>query len=168
MYAELYLHETNIPRKTVTSICTCWLDVMYQPRSSVCTRRISLGLMINEDMPLTSSKRLIFGGIIIALWLTGKSFSAVKWELMKLTRRARVSLLSETGMFSMSLWMPSALIIKWLSSLTFAALGQSSSVRPLDGGGGGLGPDFQIIVMLGNGALSTKQNLSNAHEFVVC
>ena len=110
MYAELYLHETNIPRKTVTSICTCWLDGMYQPRSSVCTRRISLGLMINEDMPLTSSRRLIFGGLIIALWLTGKSFAAVKWELMKLTRRARVSLLSETGMFSMSLWMPSALI----------------------------------------------------------
>ena len=55
-----------------------WLDVMYQPRSSVCETRISLGLMINAPMLLASSRRLVFGGPVIALGLTGKSSSAVK------------------------------------------------------------------------------------------
>ena len=31
-----------------------------------------------------------------------------------------------------------------------------------------LGPDFRIVVMLINGAVRRKQNLSNVHEFVVC
>ena len=31
-----------------------------------------------------------------------------------------------------------------------------------------LGPDFRRVVMLRNGAVRTKQNLSTAHEFVVC
>ena len=30
------------------------------------------------------------------------------------------------------------------------------------------GPDFRRVVMLRNGAVRTKQNLSTAHEFVVC
>ena len=30
------------------------------------------------------------------------------------------------------------------------------------------GPDFRRVVMLKNGAVRTKQNLSTAHEFVVC
>ena len=60
------------------SICPCWLDVMYQPRSSVCTTMISHGLMINAGMLLASSRRLIFGGPMIALGLTGKCLSAVK------------------------------------------------------------------------------------------
>ena len=51
---------------------------MYQPRLSVCITRINLGLMINTDMLLASSRRLIFGGHVIALELTGKSFFAVK------------------------------------------------------------------------------------------
>ena len=34
------------------SICCCWLDVLFQPRSSVCATRISLGLMINAGMLL--------------------------------------------------------------------------------------------------------------------
>ena len=33
----------------------CWLDVMYQPRSSVYITRISLGLMINAGMLLASN-----------------------------------------------------------------------------------------------------------------
>ena len=41
-----------------TNICPCWLDVMYQPRST----RISLSLMINAGMLLASSTRLIFSG----------------------------------------------------------------------------------------------------------
>ena len=81
------------------SICCCWSDVLFQPRSSVCGTRISLGLMINTDMLLASSRRLIFGGPVIALWLTLKSLSAVKCELMKPNRRPSVSLVPETGMF---------------------------------------------------------------------
>ena len=40
--------------------------------------RISLGLMINAGMLLVLSRRLIFGGTVIALGLTDKSLSAVK------------------------------------------------------------------------------------------
>ena len=58
--------------------CPFWLDVMYQPRSSVRVTRISLGLMINAGMLLASIRRLIFGGPVITLWLTGKSLSAAK------------------------------------------------------------------------------------------
>ena len=32
----------------------------------------------------------------------------------------------------------------------------------------GQGADFRRVVMLRNGAVPTKQNLSTAHEFVVC
>ena len=55
-----------------------WLDVLYQPRSSVCATMISLGLMMNASVCLAASRRLIFGGQMITLWLTGKSLSAVK------------------------------------------------------------------------------------------
>ena len=53
-----------------------WLD--DQPRSSVRVTRISLYLMINAGMLLASSRRLIFGGTVIAFGLTGKSLFAVK------------------------------------------------------------------------------------------
>ena len=56
-------------------------------------------LMINAVMLLVYSRRLIFGGLVIDLGLTGKCLSAVKWELMKPTQRPSVSLVSETGMF---------------------------------------------------------------------
>ena len=62
--------------------------------------RISLSLMINAGMLLASSRRLIFGGPLIALVLTGKSLSTVKSELIKLSRRSIVSLVTEIGMFS--------------------------------------------------------------------
>ena len=47
----------------------------------------------------TSSRRLIFGGPVIAPGLIGKSLFAVKSELMKHTQRPSVSLVIETGMF---------------------------------------------------------------------
>ena len=72
---------------------------MYQPRSSVCVIRINLGLMINAGMLLASSRRLIFGGPVIALVLTRKSLSAVKSEPMKPTQRPSVSVVIETGLF---------------------------------------------------------------------
>ena len=90
-----------------TSICRCWFDVMFQPRSSMCATRMSLGLMINAGILLASRRRLKFCGSVIALGLTGKSLYAVKWELMKPTRGPSVSLVSETWMF---LRMPSLLI----------------------------------------------------------
>ena len=40
--------------------------------------RISLGLIHNAGMLLASNRKLIFGGPVIALGLTGKSLSAVK------------------------------------------------------------------------------------------
>ena len=51
----------------------------YVPTKVIRERNsISLCLMINAGMLLTSSRRLIFGGPVIALWLTTKSLSAVK------------------------------------------------------------------------------------------
>ena len=73
---------------------------MYQPRSSVYVTRISLGAMIYADVLSTSSRRLIFGGPVIALGLIGKSLFAVKSELMKHTQRQSLNLVSETSMFS--------------------------------------------------------------------
>ena len=72
---------------------------MYQPRSSVYVTRIILGSMIYVDVLSTSSRRLIFGGPVIALGLIGKSLFAVKSELMKHTQRLINSLVSETSMF---------------------------------------------------------------------
>ena len=51
------------------------LNNMIQPRPSVCATMISLGLMINAGMLLASSRRLIFGGPVIVLRLTRKSFN---------------------------------------------------------------------------------------------
>ena len=90
-----------------TSICRYWLVVMYQPRSSVYATKITLGLIINAGMLLASSRRLIFGGPVIAFALTGKSLYAVRWELVQTTRRPSVSLVSETAMF---VWLPSPVI----------------------------------------------------------
>ena len=69
-----------------------------------------LSLLVGRYVPtkyitsslLASSRGLIFRRPVIALWLTGKSLSAVKWELKKPTRRTSVSLMTKTGMF---LWM---------------------------------------------------------------
>ena len=39
------------PVEVLNEHCCCWSDVLFQPRSSVCATRISLGLIINEGMP---------------------------------------------------------------------------------------------------------------------
>ena len=75
------------------------VGVLLQQRSSACATWINSGFMINAGMQLASSCRLIFGGPVIALGLTGKSMSAVKWEIMRPTRRPSVSLFSEPWMF---------------------------------------------------------------------
>ena len=51
----------------------------YVPTKVIRVRtKINLDLMINAGMLLASSKRLIFGGPVIALGLIGKSLSAIK------------------------------------------------------------------------------------------
>ena len=129
IYHHLTFRLLTVLLKLRTSICVCCLDVMYQPRSSVYSTNISHGLMINAGMLLASSRRLVFGRPGIYLWLTGKSLSASKWELMKYTWRLRASLVSETGMF---LWTHSLLsIYKWLSTCKAAVFGSSSSLPRL-------------------------------------
>ena len=68
----------------------CWLCVIYQARSSLCTTKISLGLMINAVVLLTTSRRL-FGGLVIAQssinWvrvcsLSSDSSSEVKHQIL--------------------------------------------------------------------------------------
>ena len=73
---------------------------MYPPRSYLSVTKISLGSMINADMLSTSSRRLIFGGPVIAIRLIVKSLFAIKSELIKHTQRPSISLVSETSMFS--------------------------------------------------------------------
>ena len=57
-----------------------------------------LGLMVTVDLLSTSSMRLIFGGLVIALELTGMSLYITKGELMKFIPRRGVRLASKAGM----------------------------------------------------------------------
>ena len=61
----------------------------------------------NRAFGLKQDAHLQYNRSVIALGLTGKSLSVVKWEPIKPSRRTRVSLVLETGMF---LWIPSPLI----------------------------------------------------------
>ena len=66
------------PVKVLKEHLSQLVDTMYQLyKTFACTTRISLGLMINAGVLLTSSTRLIFGGPVTTLGLTGKSLSAV-------------------------------------------------------------------------------------------
>ena len=68
-WRNIWLADNNV--EVLTNICLCWLNVFFQPRSSVFVTRISHGLMINAGMLLGSSRRIIFVGLVIALGLTG-------------------------------------------------------------------------------------------------
>ena len=63
-----------------TSSCSLWLDIMYRPRSSVCSKDKPWfdKIFINSGVLLTSSKRFIVGGPLISLGLTEKSLTDVK------------------------------------------------------------------------------------------
>ena len=98
IYSMTLVSITTIYSITLVSITTIYSTL------SLCVTRIGLGLMINAGMLLASSRRLIFGGPVISLGLTGKSLFAVKWELMKPTLRPSVSIVTEIGLF---LWMSS-------------------------------------------------------------
>ena len=86
------------------------VEVFNEPLSLVAGRHVPTKVIHvrNKDKPwvddqcrhaFSLKQVLIFGGPVIALWLTGKSLSAVKGEPMKPTRRLSVSLVTETGMF---------------------------------------------------------------------
>ena len=65
----------------------------------MCVTRISLGLMVTAGVHSTSSRRFMFGRLVIALELTGMSLSFTRGGLMKFMPRLGVSLVSEAGMF---------------------------------------------------------------------
>ena len=136
-----------------TSICSCWLDILFQPRSSVRATRISLGFMINEGMFSASNRRIPFGGPVIALGLTGKSLSSVKWELMKPSWRPSVSLVSETGILR---WMPNLLCGPLL--IKSAMFGLRSSLPSLVCEGDGLVCEVHLCT-------SSLQNLAVPQDF---
>ena len=65
----------------------------------VCVTRISLGLMMTAGVHSTSSRGPIFGGLVIALELTGMSLSITRGGPMLYMPRLCVSLVSGAGMF---------------------------------------------------------------------
>ena len=99
----------------------------------MCETRISLGLMINAGVLLASSRRLIFGGPVIAPGLTGKSlscqvrdnetYSEIKRQFSNRNRDVLMNAQSPH---------------KGWSTLKSAVFGSSSSLPPLVGGGGDL------------------------------
>ena len=54
VYPGVTFFLLTILLRFLMSICYCWLDVLFQPRSSVCATRISLGLMFNAGMIFAS------------------------------------------------------------------------------------------------------------------
>ena len=54
--------------------------------------------MVTAGVSSTSSRRLIFGGVVIAHEVTGSSLSITRGGLMKFMPRLIVSLVSEAGM----------------------------------------------------------------------
>ena len=105
---------------------------MYQLRSSVCSTRVSLGLMINADVLFVSSSRLIVGGSVIALGLTGKSFRCqVRDNETYSVAKGQISVRNRDVL--MNTKSPDT----WLSTLKSAVYGSSSSLSPLVSEGGG-------------------------------
>ena len=113
-----------------------WLDVMYQPKSYVCTTRINLGLMLwTACMFCSPSWWLMFDGLVIDLDLIGISVSAARWRIMRSTWRWGVSFAQEAEMFW---WTHCPLARKWWLPPMAAVFGSSSSLHPLVSGGGGM------------------------------
>ena len=63
----------------------------------MCVTRINVGLIMTAGVHSTSSRRLISGGLVIALELTGNEF--VHYQRMADVPRLCVSLVSEAKMF---------------------------------------------------------------------
>ena len=67
--ANLFLWQSSWGSEQ-TSVPTC-RTLGSNQRSSVCATRMSLGLIINAGVLLASCRRIVFGGPVIALRLTG-------------------------------------------------------------------------------------------------
>ena len=63
----------------------------------MCITRINLDLLMTAGLHSTSSRRLISGGLVIALELTGMSLSITRGGPMLYMPRLYVSLVSEAG-----------------------------------------------------------------------
>ena len=79
--------------------------------------------MINAEIRLASSRRLIFGGPVIALGLTGKSLSSANETYSEAKRQFS----NRNCDILMSVQSPH----KWWSTLKSAVFGSSSSMLPL-------------------------------------
>ena len=96
----------------------------------MCETRISFSLMIIAGMLLASSRRLIFGGPVIALELTGKSLSAANETYSE----AKHQFSDRNRDVLMNVQSPH----KWWSTLKSGLFGSCSSLPPLISEGGGL------------------------------
>ena len=117
------------------SICCCWLDVLFLPRSSMCATRISLGLMINAGMNIGLKQEAHLR------WTRDRS--RVTWEeFVHCQVRANETYSEPKHQFSarnrdvlMNVQSPH----KCWATLKSAVFGLSLSLPPLVGGGGGGG-----------------------------
>ena len=116
------------------NICPHWLDVMYQPRSSICVRRKTLGFddQCRQSYGLKQEAHL--------LWTSDSSW--VNWEeSVHCQVKANQTYSEAKRQFSdrnravlISVHSPH----KWWSTLKSAVYGTSSSLPPLVSEGGGL------------------------------
>ena len=79
-----------------------WITIYS--RCSMSVMRINLGLMITAGLHSTASRGPVSGGLLIALELTGMSWSVTRGGPMLYMPRLCISLVSEAGMFW---WKPS-------------------------------------------------------------
>ena len=100
----------------------------------MCVTRISLGLMINEGMLLASSRRLIFGGPVIALGLMFEEFARCHERANETYSEAKRPFSDRNRDVLMNVQSAH----KWCSTLKSAVFGWSSSLPRLVIEGGGL------------------------------
>ena len=109
----------------IMSICHCWLDVIYQQKSSVCTTRISVGYGLYQEAHLQwiHDHSRVNREKFVCCWVTdNKTYSKAKNRF------------SDRNMFVL---MNAQSPLKWLFILKPDVFGPSSSLPPLVGGGGG-------------------------------
>ena len=115
------------------SICCWWLYSLFQPMSSMCATRISLGLMINAGMLFASSRSHL-------RWTRDRS--RVNWEeFVHWQVRANETYSEAKRQFSVRnrvVLINAQSTHKWWSTLKSAVFVLSSSLPPLVGGGDGL------------------------------
>ena len=89
---------------------------------------------INAAILLTSSRRLILSGPVIALWLTGEEFLRYQVRANETYSEAKRQFSDRNRDVLMNVQSPH----KWWSTLKSAVFGSSSQLPPLVSEGGGL------------------------------